>query len=197
MSTATAQRFAHLRILASAGSSKTYELTTRYLKLLEAGAAPSSILASTFTRAAAGQIRGNLLQTIADAVLHDEARDTLTQRLEVPSLSADKALDLLVRLIENLHRLQVRTLDSFDGSVVRSFALELGIALGSDIVDEDQITHIRAEAIRLMLDEREPQTLVDLLRLLTQGAADRSVMQTIDRTLRPMYDLYREADREA
>ncbi len=197
MSTATAQRFAHLRILASAGSGKTYRLTTRYLKLLEAGAAPSSILASTFTRAAAGQIRSNLLQTIADAVLDDEARNELTQRLKVPSLSADKALDLLVRLIENLHRLQVRTLDSFDGSVVRSFALELGIALGSDIVDEDQITHIRAEAIRLMLDEREPQTLVDLLRLLTQGAADRSVMQAIDRTLRPMYDLYREADREA
>ncbi len=33
----TADRFAHLRILASAGSGKTYQLTTRNLQLLVAG----------------------------------------------------------------------------------------------------------------------------------------------------------------
>ena len=194
MSTATTQQLEHVRILASAGSGKTYRLTTRYLRLLRDHQPVSSILATTFTRAAAGDIRTKLLRTVAEAAANEQEREKLAKRLKASTLSSDDALDLLFQLTDNLHRLQVRTLDSFNGSIVRSFALELGIPPGSDIVDEDQIAHLRAEAIRLMLDERDPQTLVDLLRLLTQGASDRSVMAAIDRTLRPLYNLFREAD---
>ena len=197
MSTATTQQLDHVRILASAGSGKTYQIITRYLQLIRDQIPVSSILATTFTRAAAGDIRRKLLHTVAEAAVNEKARKDLAERLKAAALTSEHALDLLFQLTDNLHRLQVRTLDSFNGSVVRSFALELGIPPGSEVVDEDQIAHLRAEAIRLMLDERDPQTLVDLLRLLTQGASDRSVMAAIDRTLRPLYDLYREADYEA
>ncbi len=194
MTTATTAQLDHVRILASAGSGKTYQIITRYLRLLREDRPVSSILATTFTRAAAGDIRRKLLHTVAEAAANEQAREELAERLKASTLTSEQSLDLLFQLTDNLHRLQVRTLDSFNGSIVRSFALELGIAPGSDIVDEDQIAHLRADAIRLMLDERDPQKLVDLLRLLTQGASDRSVMAAIDRTLRPLYDLFREAD---
>ena len=197
MSTATTQQFEHVRILASAGSGKTYQIITRYLRLLWGDRPVNSILATTFTRAAAGDIRRKLLHTVAEAAVDEQARKDLAERLKASTLTSEDVLKLLFLLTDNLHQLQVRTLDSFNGSVVRSFALELGIPPGSEVVDEDQIAHLRAEAIRMMLDERDPQTLVDLLRLLTQGASDRSVMAAIDRTLRPLYDLYREADFEA
>ena len=48
----------HLMIRASAGAGKTYALSNRYLKLLYQGAEPAAILASTFTRKAAGEIQG-------------------------------------------------------------------------------------------------------------------------------------------
>ena len=50
----------HRRILASAGTGKTWQLTTQYLGILLASDEPSpeTILASTFTRAAAGATTG-------------------------------------------------------------------------------------------------------------------------------------------
>ena len=47
----------HLVIMASAGSGKTHRLTDRYLTLLANGVDPGRILATTFTRLAAGEIR--------------------------------------------------------------------------------------------------------------------------------------------
>ena len=46
----------HEVIRASAGSGKTHQLTNRYVGLLAAGVAPDAILATTFTRKAAGEI---------------------------------------------------------------------------------------------------------------------------------------------
>ena len=44
-------------IAASAGTGKTYQLTSRYLALLTLGAPISSLVALTFTRKAAGERR--------------------------------------------------------------------------------------------------------------------------------------------
>ncbi|MCH8151000.1 MAG: UvrD-helicase domain-containing protein [Planctomycetes bacterium] len=190
-------RFQHLRILASAGSGKTYQLTTRYLQLLAAGADPNSILATTFTRAAAGEIRDRLLRDLAEAAIDPNQRRALAKRLDQTALSEDDVLEILASLAAQLHRLQIRTLDSFFATVVRSFALELGIGADAGIVEQELGRRYRREAVRLMLDERDPQRLVDLLRKLTQGTSDRSVLHAIDRTVEGLYALYREADQSA
>ena len=60
-------RLDSVAILASAGSGKTYVLTSRFLALLLAGVAPDRILAVTFTRAAAREILERLFQRLGEA----------------------------------------------------------------------------------------------------------------------------------
>ena len=58
----------HELVLASAGTGKTYQLSLRYLDLLFRGVPPERILATTFTRKAAGEILERILQRLCDAV---------------------------------------------------------------------------------------------------------------------------------
>ena len=62
---------AHKLILASAGTGKTYQLTNQFLGLLFRGVEPERILATTFTRKAAGEI----LSLPMYAELSDEMSD--------------------------------------------------------------------------------------------------------------------------
>ncbi|MBZ5715446.1 UvrD-helicase domain-containing protein [Nannocystis pusilla] len=182
----------HMRILASAGSGKTYQLTNRYLQILSRGAFPYSILASTFTRAAAGEIRDRILRTLAEAADDAAKREELGHRLH-RELARTRVLDLLASLANNLHRLQIRTLDSFFGTIVRCFSLELGLPTDARIVDEDEAFRLRREAIGLMLEEGDTEAIIELLASLTEGSSERAVTDTIDNTVSSLYDLYREA----
>ncbi|MBL8971318.1 MAG: UvrD-helicase domain-containing protein, partial [Myxococcales bacterium] len=183
----------HVSILASAGSGKTYQLTNRYLQILARGAAPYSILASTFTRAAAGEIRDRILRTLAESADGDDKRHELARRLHRPDLSRQFVLDLLTGLAHNLHRLQIRTLDSFFGTIVRCFALELGLPTDARIIDEDEAFRLRRSAIQRMLEEGDEAAIIELLASLTEGSSERAVTDTIDNTVSALYDLYREA----
>ena len=49
---------------ASAGTGKTRTLVDRYIRLIEAGAAPRNILAITFTRKAAGEMKYRIIQEL-------------------------------------------------------------------------------------------------------------------------------------
>ena len=183
----------HVSILASAGSGKTYQLTNRYLQILARGAAPHSILASTFTRAAAGEIRDRILRTLAESSDSDDKRLELTRRLQRPGMSRQFVLDMLTALAHNLHRLQIRTLDSFFGTIVRCFSLELGLPADARIIDEDEAFRLRRAAIQRMLEEGDEAAIIELLASLTEGSSERAVTDTIDNTVSALYDLYREA----
>ncbi len=183
----------HVSILASAGSGKTYQLTNRYLQILSRGAAPYSILASTFTRAAAGEIRDRILRTLAESAEADDKRNALSSRLQRGQMSRQFVLDLLTSLAHNLHRLQIRTLDSFFGTIVRCFSLELGLPTDARIIDEDEAFRLRRSAIQRMLDEGDEEAIIELLSSLTEGSSERAVTETIDNTVSALHDLFREA----
>src|SRR5437016_12520131 len=68
---------AHVMILASAGSGKTYALTNRFVRLLALGAPPERIVALTFTRKAAGEFFDGVLTKLAAAARAPEVAKKL------------------------------------------------------------------------------------------------------------------------
>jgi ATP-dependent exoDNAse (exonuclease V) beta subunit len=193
----TGETLDHTFLLASAGSGKTWQLTSRYLQLIAAGAEPASILASTFTRAAAGEIRDRILVRLARAASNEKDRAELAGAIGTPALTCEQTLDLLSGVAGSLHHMQIRTLDSFFASVATAFALELGLPHGLRIVEEDEAVRMRTDAIRATLASGRTENWIDLLRQLTQGATQRAVTQTIDETVRGLLDLHAEADATA
>jgi ATP-dependent helicase/nuclease subunit A len=122
--------FGHVMIRASAGTGKTYQLSNRYLGLVASGVPPEAILASTFTRKAAGEILDRVLVRLADAALNEVACRDLADALGDMSLKPARALDVLAHLVKQLHRLRISTLDSVFAQMATSFSLELGLPPG-------------------------------------------------------------------
>ena len=93
-------------VTACAGSGKTWLLASRMLRLLLAGAEPGSILALTFTRKAAGEMRERLMRWCRElALMEDDAK--VVQFLIERGLrnaearaSVDAALGLLDKLLD-------------------------------------------------------------------------------------------------
>lgn len=188
----------HLSILASAGSGKTFQLTHRYLQILARGESPAAILASTFTRVAAGEIRDRILLRLAESATDEQKLHELRSHLGCSAdFNQNNVLGLLEQVVKNLHRLQIRTLDSFFGAIVHCFALELGLPADTRMIDEDEDFLLRQQAIRAMLEEHEPEMMVELLASLTEGRSERAVTSTIDGIVRSLYELFRETNADA
>ena len=96
----------HILIRASAGTGKTFQLSNRYISLLASGVPPTSILATTFTRKAAGEIRDRILERLSDAVLAPEAANELSSHLEInEAISGFNFERCFLEMVDNLHRL--------------------------------------------------------------------------------------------
>lgn len=204
----------HRLIRASAGAGKTYQLATRYLSLLRLGAEPTHILATTFTRKAAGEILGRILNRLAQAVEDDNERSRLDADLRTEplwrregsnaALSAAECQRMLGRVIEALHRVNVSTLDSFFHRITRSFALELDVPLEPILLDDrsSQAQQLRLDAIEAMLGEAaggpdeadELDTFIAMLREVHHDQLKRSVTLSIDGLVADLYEVYRDAD---
>jgi len=188
--------FQHQVILASAGSGKTWQLATRFLGLCAAGVAPGTILASTFTRAAAGEIRTRILSRAVAAVESEAERAAISKAAGRP-IDREAALDLLERLGRAAHTLQIRTLDSVLSGIAAAFALELGIPPGTTIADEAVDQAMRREATRRLLGRGHAERTVSLLRQFTAGQHESSIGRAIDDAVTRLHDLWCEASDEA
>ena len=184
----------HRLIRASAGSGKTYQLTGQYLDLLGRGASPDTILATTFTRKAAGEIFGRVIERLIGAYDGQAEGDggVLMPRPD--------AARLLRALADRLHRVNVATLDSFFHRLGRAFQLELDLPPDPTLIDEAsaQAAALRGEAIEAVLAEAATDdaafvALLDLLRRLDHGRAGRSVTRAIDAIVTAHAEVYRQA----
>jgi len=187
----------NLLIRASAGTGKTFRLSSRFLELLRDGVPSDHILATTFTRKAAGEILDRVVGRLAEATQSDEKRELLECYFGGESLSRDECLRLLETAMRNLHRLRVSTLDSFFSQIARSFGLELGLPPGWEIVDELNDARLRSEAIDAVLSRDEVSELRALMNLLTMGEATRGVSQLVREAVDGLYDVFLETDEDA
>ncbi|MHB8897242.1 MAG: UvrD-helicase domain-containing protein [Thermoguttaceae bacterium] len=190
-------RFANVVVRASAGTGKTFQLSNRYLALAAGGVSPDTILATTFTRKAAGEILGRVLVRLAEAAIEPKKLVHLARNLGDPAFDRTRCLRLLDQLVQRVHRLRVSTLDSFFIQVAQTFALELGLPPGWQIAEEIDDARLRGEAIRSLLESQETADVVRLMHLLTKGEASRSIAEQIRLLVNGLYGFFLEAPADA
>jgi ATP-dependent helicase/nuclease subunit A len=136
---------------AAAGSGKTTLLTQRLLVLLARVAQPEEVVAITFTRKAAAEMRGRVLDALASAVEPDASTPAavLTQRLARAVLTRDAQHGWHLR--ENPARLRIATIDAVTANLVRRLPLLIGDA-GSRRVSDDASELYRRAARRTLLE---------------------------------------------
>lgn len=177
-------------IRASAGSGKTFQLSGHFLRQLFEGHAPESILATTFTRKAAGEILGRVLLRLAAAAQDKDECDRLAEFMQPAEVTQARARELLAQTTAQLHRMRVCTLDSFFQQLARSLTLELGLPPGWGIIDEHDQRKLRQQAIDAVLAQQMPKDAQRLMQMLAKGRSKRSVRDLIDDTVLQFHDLY-------
>ena len=106
---------------ASAGTGKTRVLVDRYVGLLEAGVAPRNILAITFTRKAAAEMRQRVMATLRER-----------HRLGgIPEARWREIRDAFAEIA-------ISTIDAFCLALLHEFPLEAGVDPGFDLADETE-----------------------------------------------------------
>ena len=184
-------------IRASAGTGKTFQLSNRFIDLLNGGANPDQILATTFTRKAAGEILERILCRLAEATLNEKACDELAHFIDDSSLSRERCGQLLLRLTNDMHRVRVCTLDSFFSQIASSFGFELQLPPDWSILDRVDDEILRAEAIDAVLQTESEDQTVALLNRLTKGMANRSVSDLISRAVSDLYSVFLDTHKDA
>src|SRR5262249_20141668 len=101
---------------ASAGTGKTRVLVERYVNLLRAGVEPDHILAITFTRKAAAEMRQRII-------------DRLKEASRLSEFDAGRWRELRERLGD----IAISTIDAFCLSLLREFPLEADVDPGFDL----------------------------------------------------------------
>lgn len=184
---------------AAAGTGKTFDLSSRFIGLLAAGEPADAVLATTFTRKAAGEIHDRVLSRLASAALGDANELALLREFAFATdLTAERARELLIDLLRQLHRLSICTLDSFFIKIAGSFTLELGLPPGWRVGEEVADQRLRSDAIAAMLDEDEPDALITLMRAMNPGEVRRAVHAQLVDVVGNLYSVYqRQSDREA
>ncbi len=186
----------NLVVAASAGTGKTHSLVGVLLHLLlglsELGAAepgkklhapvdPSRVVATTFSRKAAAEIRGRLAGelerlALAEPSLYRPAFDAARTRVGLEPLSTRELATRARRTLERLGHAQIGTLHSFAATLVRAHALELGLPPDFTLGDEDAVRSRAAEVVGETLAAYavdEPHVVRDLVRI--SGNVDRAV----------------------
>ena len=157
-------------VQAPAGSGKTELLTLRFLKLLSVCEQPEEVLAITFTRKAASEMRNRIVETLhwalsvtESATLPESAFEQ--QRLAIAQAVLDRDAENNWHILQNSSRLRVQTIDSFCFYLASQLPV-LSRVGGNPSISED-VDHCFVEAISRTISQLESATpLSDDIALL-------------------------------
>ena len=145
-------------VQAPAGSGKTELLIQRYLALLASVEVPEQIVAITFTRKAAAEMRARVtdaLKSAAAQAIPAQPHRRETHALALRALDRDQARGWAV--IEHPQRLKIDTLDSLNAWLAQRLPLLAGGVAGARIVEAGAQDHY-ALAARRLVDRLEDAT---------------------------------------
>jgi ATP-dependent helicase/nuclease subunit A len=154
---------------ASAGTGKTTVLVARYVNLLRAGVDPANVLAITFTRKAAAEMRERVV-----AQLRREADGSAEARARWRELR------------DRLGEMAISTIDAFCLALLREFPLEADLDPSFEVADDTDVARLLeaslAEALRVgrALASRDAD-LAMLFGYLPAGRLRQGLQHLLDR----------------
>jgi len=159
-------RGSNILVSAGAGSGKTKVLTERLMAYLTDPAAPAdldSFLIITYTRAAAGELRGRIMEELSKKL----ASDPGNRHLRKQSALCAKA--------------QIGTIHSFCSNVLRENCHLAKLSPDFKILDEDRATEMKTAALDRVLEERYEKSdkfpgFIELADTVGQGRDDKALL---------------------
>ncbi len=192
----------NILIRASAGTGKTFALSSHVLRLLLLGEAPDSIVALTFTRLASAEIFDRVATRLAAAACPPadpggaDPAAALSAQLADPRDGAEAAAFArrfpggipraafaahLRAFLAAQHRSRFGTIDSFMSSLIRAFPAEAGIRGEIRLLDDDEAALRRERVVEKLLQSRRGGVLDSLETIVRSAEAGR-----LGKTFRPL-----------
>ena len=184
-------------VSANAGTGKTRVLTWRVLRLLVDGADPAEILAITYTRGAATEMRNRIYESITTWP-YKEKTELITELKDIgianPSEEQiNRARNLFARLLDATSFLRIETIHAFCQSVLRRFPREAEVNPYFRVMEEDQSLKLKEDALISTLhqsmdkitDALERLALVrdvhDIIKLMREMSAYPALLERANR----------------
>ena len=188
-------------IEASAGTGKTFTLSSLMVRIFLGAYLPNQVIATTFTRKAAAELKNRIRLRLLETLRYFEGCQSLTEAeiqakmtsetdpllqkvLQEYATRVDYARERLKLVIDQLDELFVGTLDSFSQKLLREFSFESGKIERADITDDaksytQQLIHdVLREWIQL-----QPQNIVDYLLLNQKLKSQEAYIPVVENTL--------------
>ncbi|MFM8764089.1 MAG: UvrD-helicase domain-containing protein, partial [Spartobacteria bacterium] len=178
------------RLIANAGSGKTYALTTRMIQLLAQGVEPRKIAALTFTRKSAGEFLCAVFNRLAEAALDPKKLAELQTKEHLQDLDAARCCFLLGKLAFQIGGLGMGTIDSLFARIARAFPLESGLAEDFTIAGESEIQAARERTLAALFETESSASLsdfIDLLRRINRTHGERNVFENLLRETKSLH----------
>ena len=165
-------------IEACAGAGKTWMLVSRMLRALLNGARPDSILAITYTKKAAGEMRERLQQWLY-AFAHEESDEQLAQELMTRGVDEKNAYALLpkarglyAQLLSQPKEVEIRTFHGWFAQLLGAAPMgvldELGLPANYEFIENDAELFEPAWRRLLQICVNKPSLKADLEGLIFQ-----------------------------
>ena len=181
-------------VQAPAGSGKTELLIQRFLALLARVERPEAIVAMTFTRKAAGEIRERIIEALREAAggaPPEQPHRALTWRLARAVLERDAALGW--ELVAHPARLQVHTIDALCAAWMRQAPMAVKLGAMPRLIERAEALHAQAARAELDAAGESSARLAAPARL--SGQRRRSADRAHRRDARPARSMAAPRDR--
>jgi len=167
-------------VQAPAGSGKTALLIQRYLRLLAYVDAPEEIVAITFTRKAAAEMRTRVLAALeiggqsADA---ETAHEKLNRELSAAVLRRDRQSGW--HIAENPERLRIQTIDSLCAALTRQMPVLSEFGAQPETIEDASDFYLQAAQATLDSIEQNHAMAQDIVRLHEHLDNDRARIEAL------------------
>jgi len=175
-------------IEASAGTGKTYTLTTLYLRLLLEGSLnPRTILVVTFTKAATEALRERVRSRVVEALTQLEYPNKkkpdpeLIQLLNyVPNPAAAKAI--LTTALAHMDEAAIYTIHSFCQRMLQDYAFESGVSFEAELIT-DETKVLRTAAADVWRKRLAAASMEETAWIISQWSHPWELLSAIQSTL--------------